>query len=58
MQSMPLPASFGWLLVIFGVIAVWTFFFFAGPMFNGDYVDEHVGRGSIEDDWGLDVFDE
>ena len=57
MAPFQLPASFGLLLVIFGVAALVTLYVFR-PQFNGDFIDEHVGRGSIEDDWGLDSLDD
>jgi len=58
MVSTPLPLSAGLLLLLaFGWVAL-TFFLVMGAQFNGDYIDEHQGRGSVEDNWALSAFED
>jgi hypothetical protein len=36
------------------VMVLWTLWFNRTPR-RADFIDERLGRGSIPDDWGLDV---
>ena len=58
MASTPLPLSAGLLLLFAFAWVALTFFLVMGSQYNGDYIDEHQGRGSVEDNWGLDRFEE
>jgi hypothetical protein len=58
MVSTPLPASAGVLLLFAFAWVALTLFLVMGTQYNGDYIDEYQGRGSVEDTWALDCFEE
>ena len=59
MASSGITAGFGLVMLLFVVIALLVVCFNPTPggWLNGDYIDEHQGRGSIDDDWGLDALE-
>jgi hypothetical protein len=58
MASTPLPPSVGLLMLLAFAWVALTLFLVMGTQYNGDYIDEHQGRGSVEDNWGLNAFED